>query len=214
MPPRRAVELRVGGQTYRVVASGDDPHVQHLADLVDRKFAEVVPHGLARSVTAQQAIFLTAMALAAEVEEHRSRAVALEGERDRSLRLASRAKDVVARLLQRVDDALSGTTPAPPAVATSPSAEGRSAQPSHHPKAPPADPRPSFLDTSSPLDALTDPPDAIHESLLIDILSPPPRASVPSDVRQSVPNDVHQSVPRAGLRLVRQAGTPPDDDSR
>jgi cell division protein ZapA len=58
MPPRRAVELRVGGQTYRVVATDDDRHVQHLAELVDRKFLDVVPQG--RGVTAQQAMFLTA----------------------------------------------------------------------------------------------------------------------------------------------------------
>jgi hypothetical protein len=44
-----------------------DPQVQRLAEVVDRKLAEVVPHGLGRNVTAQQAMFLTAMALAAQM---------------------------------------------------------------------------------------------------------------------------------------------------
>ncbi len=215
MPPRRAVELRVGGQTYRVVATGDDHSVQQLAELVDRKFTEVVPHGLGRNVTAQQAMFLTAMALAAEVEEQRSRATLLEVERDRSLHLATRAKEVVGRLLQRVDTALSGATPAPAPVSTPTSVEARP-PPSRQPvatdhKRPASEPRGPFLDTSSPLDPLTDPPDAIHESLLIDLVLPPPhdvRQSLPHDVRQSLPRDVRQSLPH-DVRQSRRPAIPP-----
>lgn len=257
MPPRRPVELHVGGQTYRVVASGDDHHVQHLAEVVDRKLAEVVPHGLGRTVTAQQAMFLTAMALAAEVEEERSRTAALEGQRDRSLQLACRAREVVARLLQQVDGALSPTpTPTPVSLSTT-SPEG--ARGGRSPLL--VEARASSDDSPSPLDSLMDPPDALHEPLLIDLLSPPPDGesegtplrdlppslprdarqtlhrdlppSLPRDVRPSLPRDVRpalvgersndataprtdgrQAVPRTGLRLVRQAGSPPDDDSR
>ncbi len=283
MPPRRPVELHVGGQTYRVVASDDDTHVQHLAEVVDRKLAEVVPHGLGRTVTAQQAMFLTAMALAAEVEEERSRTTTLEGERDRSLRLACRAREVVARLLQHVDGALS-TTPTPTPVAASTTSDG--ARPGGR-QALLAEVDPSLDDSPSPLDSLTDPPDALHEPFLMDLSPPPPaveslprerqpslsldvRQSLPLDVRQSPPLDVRPSLPRdvrpslprdarpspprdlrpslprdarpslprdvrpsaptddatvartdgrptaprGGLRLVRQAGSPPDDDSR
>lgn len=267
MPPRRPVELHVGGQTYRVVASDDDTHVQHLAEVVDRKLAEVVPHGLGRTVTAQQAMFLTAMALAAEVEEERSRTTTLEGERDRSLRLACRAREVVARLLQHVDGALS-TTPTPTPVAASTTSDG--ARPGGR-QALLAEVDPSLDDSPSPLDSLTDPPDALHEPFLMDLSPPPPaveslprerqpslsldvrqslpldvrpslprdarpspprdlRPSLPRDARPSLPRDVRPSAPtddatvartdgrptapRGGLRLVRQAGSPPDDDSR
>jgi cell division protein ZapA len=132
------VELRVGGQTYRVVATDDDQNVQRLAELVDRKYLEVVP---TRGITPQQGIFLTAMALAdearvlaeaakaltEEVEEQRSRAARLEGERDRSTHLATRAREAVARLLQKVDGVLGAAAgvaaPQDAARAASPAAE-------------------------------------------------------------------------------------------
>jgi cell division protein ZapA len=145
MAPRRAVELRVGGQTYRVVATDDDLHVQHLAELVDRKYAEVVPQG-GRGVTAQQGIFLTALALAHEVEEQRARAARLEVERDRFSRLAARAKESVTRLLQRVDSALS---PAPPASAVA-GATGNGSKGNSHNEAS-VSPAPSLSPSDSPL---------------------------------------------------------------
>lgn len=157
MPPRRAVELRVGGQTYRVVATDNDQHVQRLAELVDRKFAEVVPQG--RGVTGQQAMFLIAMALAEEAEEQRARAARLEAERDRSLRLASRAREVVARLLRRVDSALSALPPDGSKSSTPP---------------PVVEPR-----ALSPLDRLTEPPDVMHEPVLIELMPPSTRDRQP-----------------------------------
>jgi cell division protein ZapA len=219
MPPRRAVELRVGGQTYRVVASDNDQHVQRLADLVDRKFAEVVPHG--RGVTGQQAMFLIAMALAEEAEEQRTRAARLEVERDRSLHLAARARDVVARLLKRVDSVLSAL----PAETSKGS--------------PPPIVEPHIV---SPLDRITDPPDAMHEPVLIELLPPsgrettwnsssptwlddeakPPASSAPLSAtekeapisRPKAPG--HEAGiarnPRPGLRLVRRSST--DDEPR
>lgn len=157
MPPRRAVELRVGGQTYRVVASDEDPHVQHLAELVDRKFGEVVPAGLVRSMTPHQAMFLTAMALAAEVEELQVRAERLEGERDRSLHLATRAKEAVGRLLQRVDHALAPVSDTAPRASRT-TEDGRAGSP------------------KAPASAREDSDD-----------SPDYLASLPDDVRQSSP---------------------------
>ncbi|MEZ4310714.1 MAG: cell division protein ZapA [Polyangiaceae bacterium] len=131
MPPKRPIDLRVGGQTYRVVAgSENDPQLQRLAELVDRKHAEVVPPG--RGMPTHQAMFLTAMALAQELEDQRALSVRLERERDRSRDLAARARDVVSRLLHRVDQALTGH----PAAAAEAPARSTSA--------PPPDPDPAL----------------------------------------------------------------------
>ncbi len=105
MPPRRAVDLRVGGQTYRVVATDEDDHVQHLAGLVDRKYTDIVPPG--RGMTPQQAMFLTALALAEELEEQRERTEALVAERDHSVGVALRARNALVALIARVDETLS-----------------------------------------------------------------------------------------------------------
>lgn len=199
MPPRRAVELRVGGQTYRVVGSDNDQQVQRLAELVDRKFMEVVPHG--RGVTGQQAMFLIAMALAEEAEEQRARAARLEAERDRSVRLAARAREVVTRLLSRVDSALSALPPDVRGAAPPPLAEPR------------VHPLP---------DPVTDPPDALHEPVLIELMPPSTRdaawgSSPPSPLPPSSPAaHAGPGVPRAprpGLRLVRHT-TSSDDEPR
>ncbi len=232
--------MRVGGQTYRVVASDEDPHVQHLAELVDRKFGEVVPAGLVRSMTPHQAMFLTAMALAAEVEELQVRAERLEGERDRSLHLATRAREVVGRLLQRVDHALAPVSDAAPRASRA-SDDGKAASP----KAP-ASPR---EDDDSPDYLASLPEDVRHpqktrpeEPILLDLGGPssavplrprspsparPPRSAgaprppAPAErpaVASSLPfeqdNDATvPRAPRAGLRLVRRS-TSPDDDTR
>lgn len=188
--------MRVGGQTYRVVATVDDHHVQRLAELVDRKHAEVVPKGQGRGVTPQQGMFLTALALAEEVEEQRTRAARLELERDRSLRLATRAREVVARLLARVDSALSSVTGA---SASAPPDRDRDRDP---PSLSLQEARPS-----TPLDVLTEPPDAIHEPLLIEMLPPSVREQ-DTEAGAPVPR-----APRGPLRLVRHSRSS-DDDSR
>jgi len=200
MPPRRAVELRVGGQTYRVVASDDDQHVQHLAELVDRKHGEVVPQG-GRGVTPQQAIFLTALALADEVEEQRSRLARLEAEHERSVRLATRAREVVARLLLRVDNALS------PAPITDTATGNQSPKALSQPQAlsPHGDPSLDDRHDDAPLDRLVDPPDALREPLLFELL--------PSSTRAETTEANVTRSSRPGLRLVRQSSSP-DDESR
>ena len=101
---RRTVQLRVGGQTYRVVTSADDEELARLAAVVDQKLASVVPAG--RSVT-PQAMLLAAMALAHDLEE----------ERERTTRITGRAKDAFGRILQRVDAVLSAGV-APDAAST------------------------------------------------------------------------------------------------
>lgn len=91
---RRTVQLRIGGQTYRVVTSANDDELQRLAAVVDAKLATVVPPG--RTPT-PQAMLLAAMALAHDLEEERARSAAISG----------RFRDAFGRILQRVDAALS-----------------------------------------------------------------------------------------------------------
>src|SRR6185369_4400311 len=87
------VQLRVGGQTYRVVTSASEDELQRLAAVVDQKLATVVPPG--RQIT-PQAMLLAAMALAHDLEE----------ERARSTSAAQRARGAVGRMIERVDAAL------------------------------------------------------------------------------------------------------------
>jgi cell division protein ZapA len=89
----RSVQLRVGGQSYRVVTSANDDELRRLAAMVDDKLTRVVPPG--RPMT-PQAMLLAAMALAHELEEARARADAV----------AARAKAALGSVLARVDAAL------------------------------------------------------------------------------------------------------------
>lgn len=99
----RMVQLRVGGQTYRVVTTASEEELRRLAAVVDEKLAAVVPTG--RAVT-PQAMLLAAMALAHDVEEERARA---DQERVRSAAIAERARGAFGRMLERVDAALAST---------------------------------------------------------------------------------------------------------
>jgi cell division protein ZapA len=90
---RRTVELRIAGQTYRVVSSAPEEDLQRLALVVGAKLAEIVPKGRAMP---PQAMLLAAMALAHEVEESRTERAALE----------RRTRDLLRRTLVRIDDAL------------------------------------------------------------------------------------------------------------
>ena len=185
------MELRVGGQTYRVVATDDDQHVQRLAELVDRKYVEIVP---SRGVTPQQAIFLTAMALAEEVEEQRARAARLEVERDRSTRLAERAKDAVARLLKKVESAL---TPGSAAPTTS-----QESSPKATPFAEAPSQDPSDAHQSGPNDAQQSPPREARQS-------PPVH-----DVRRSPPRETRQSPAREAGKSSPHGGAPVEEVAR
>lgn len=89
----RAVSLRIAGQSYKVVSSASEEELQRLADTVSAKVEELTPSG--KSV-APQAVLLAAMALAHELEEERARRISVE----------RRAKDMLKRVLGRLDDAL------------------------------------------------------------------------------------------------------------
>lgn len=89
---RRTVELRIAGQSVRIVSSAPAEELQRLAGMVEAKLAELGPRGKVQS----QAILLAAMALAHEVETERDRREAVE----------RRTRDLMRRMLVRIDDAL------------------------------------------------------------------------------------------------------------
>ena len=90
---RRTVQLHVGGQSYKVVSSAPEPELSRLAAAVDAKVTEVTPKGRAAS---PQSMLLAAIALAHELEAERSRREALE----------RKTRDLLRRVLLRIDDAL------------------------------------------------------------------------------------------------------------
>jgi cell division protein ZapA len=90
------VELRVGGQTYRVVASADEADLRRLADIVDTKLRELTSPG---RQLAPQSLLLAAIALAHELEE----------ERERRIKAERRWREKLTTVLARVDAALDAT---------------------------------------------------------------------------------------------------------
>ena len=90
---RRTVELRIAGQSYRVVSSAPEEDLQRLALVVGAKLAEIVPKGRPMP---PQAMLLAAIALAHDIEESRTTQAALE----------RRTRDLLRRTLVRIDDAL------------------------------------------------------------------------------------------------------------
>jgi cell division protein ZapA len=102
---RRTVQLRVAGQTCRVVTSVSDVDLKRFAAVVESKLSQVQPRGRA---PAPHAMLLVALALAHEVEEAR----------EMSVRRDSRARAAFSRLIARIDTVLAGdpgtsSTPAP-----------------------------------------------------------------------------------------------------
>jgi cell division protein ZapA len=89
----RPVELRIGGQSYRVVSSADEDELQRLAGTVSAKVSELTPSG---KTAPPQAVLLAAIALAHELEQERARRLAFE----------RRTRDMLRRLLVRIDDVL------------------------------------------------------------------------------------------------------------
>ncbi len=87
------VELRVGGQTYRVVASADEQELKRLAEIVDARLRAVTGPG--RAVSAQS-LLLAAMSLAHDLEEERSR----------NVKLAHRSREMLGSVLSRLDAAI------------------------------------------------------------------------------------------------------------
>ena len=91
--PKGPVELRVGGQTYRVVATADEADLHRLADVVDARLRQLTAPG--RQVS-PQSLLLAALSLAHDLED----------ERTRRLRSEQRAREMLSSLVARIDAAL------------------------------------------------------------------------------------------------------------
>jgi cell division protein ZapA len=89
---RRTVELRIAGQPHRLVSSAPREELQRLAEMIEAKLVDMGP----KVRTQPQAVLLAAMALAHDVEV----------ERDKRESLERRTRDLLRRVLVRVDDAL------------------------------------------------------------------------------------------------------------
>jgi cell division protein ZapA len=89
---RRTVQLRLAGQTYRVVTTASDAELKRFVSMIDEKLS-AMPHGKSLH---PQALLLATLALAHDLEE----------ERARSQRIEARAKETLVRLVERIDAAL------------------------------------------------------------------------------------------------------------
>jgi cell division protein ZapA len=96
---RRAIQLRVAGQTFKVVSSADEDELRQLAAVVDERVSALVPKG--RPIP-PNAILLAAIALAHDLQDERGRRSSLE----------RRTRDVLRRVLMRIDHALDMDTEA------------------------------------------------------------------------------------------------------
>jgi cell division protein ZapA len=94
----RPVQLRIAGQSYRVVSSADEEELHRLAEAVSAKVVELTPRGKAAS---PQSMLLAAIALAHELEE----------ERERRAEVERRTRDMLRRVLVRIDDAIETADP-------------------------------------------------------------------------------------------------------
>jgi cell division protein ZapA len=93
----RPVQLRIAGQSYRVVSSASEEDLQRLAETVSAKIQELTPPG---KIPSSQSILLAAMALAHDLEEERAKRVSVE----------RRARDMLRRVIGRIDDALGSSS--------------------------------------------------------------------------------------------------------
>jgi cell division protein ZapA len=91
--PGSPVELKVGGQTYRVVASAEETELKRLADLVDARLRSMSAPG--RPIS-PQSLLLAAISLAHDLEEAKRKHAQLE----------QRSKEMLRSVLSRIDAAL------------------------------------------------------------------------------------------------------------
>ncbi|HEY3593320.1 MAG TPA: cell division protein ZapA [Polyangiaceae bacterium] len=90
---RRTVQLRVAGQTHKVVTTASDTELKRFVATIEGKLSEVNPRGRALP---PHALLLAALALAHELEE----------ERERASRMEAHAKEAIGRLVERIDAVL------------------------------------------------------------------------------------------------------------
>jgi cell division protein ZapA len=94
----RTVQVRVGGQNYKVVTSATDDELQRAALVVEQKLAEVSPPG---RMANPHALLLAALQLANELEEVQAK----------HAELRTQTRSAFTRLRDRIDATL-GTTEA------------------------------------------------------------------------------------------------------
>ena len=87
------VEVRVGGRTYRVLASTDEADLQRLANLVDERLREL--SGPGRGL-APKSLLLAAISFAHDLEE----------ERERRRQVEERSRETLRSVLRRIDAAI------------------------------------------------------------------------------------------------------------
>jgi cell division protein ZapA len=113
----RPVELRVGGQSYRVVSSASAEDLERLAAMVDEKLTSLVPPG--KPLT-PQSLLLVALALANDVETERARAAAERAraetersrgdvERGRAERVRAQSRRAISSMLVEVESCVAQT---------------------------------------------------------------------------------------------------------
>jgi cell division protein ZapA len=90
---RRTVVLTVGSREYKLVSSAGEEELQRLAATVSSKLAELVPAGRPEP---PQALLLAALALAHDLEQEQARLLAVE----------RRSRDMLRRVLVRLDSVL------------------------------------------------------------------------------------------------------------
>jgi cell division protein ZapA len=90
---RRTVVVTVGAREYKVVSSASEEELTRLAQTVSAKLTEVAPQGRPEP---PQALLLAALALAHDLEEERLRARSLE----------RKSRDMLRRVLVRLDGVL------------------------------------------------------------------------------------------------------------
>jgi cell division protein ZapA len=108
----RPVNLRIAGQSYKVVSTASESELQRLAETVNAKVESLTAPGKGAN---PQAVLLAAMALAHELEEERARRVAVE----------RRAREMLRRVLGGIDEALASV----PASARSAASEAEAPAP-------------------------------------------------------------------------------------
>jgi cell division protein ZapA len=104
---RRPVDVRIAGQTYRVVSSAEDGDIERLAEGLTERLSRLSSRS--RSVGSAQALVLVAMELVHELEEERSARESVE----------RKTRDLLRRVLMRIDGMLDDAPEADNAPRTS-----------------------------------------------------------------------------------------------
>ena len=93
----RTVQVRIGGQNYKVVTSATDDALQRTALIVEQKLADVSPPG---RMANPHALLLAALSLANELEEVHAK----------HAQFRDQTRAAVTRLRDRIDVTLGTTT--------------------------------------------------------------------------------------------------------